>query len=359
MILLPVACYWIYSTILFVLSWLRLTSVELHRIPTDQKMRPANRVTVSHVLQRVAVQHAIQIAVAYALAVGMREDNMSTRSVEHPLLIVAKIIIASVMLDTYQYWMHRWMHTNRWLYRNFHSVHHELTVLYAFGALYNHPMEGLLMDTVGSGLPTVVLDMHPWTATAFFCIATLKTVDDHCGYALPWDPLQTLFRNNAVYHDIHHWGKGRMYNFSQPFFTFWDVWMGTDYEIEMQKQAVAKSQRSVSNTTISCAAVAAEPPQTTVTTSSRSPSNSSSTSPPRRRVVSKTMHVADDSDLLNASPSATLSDSDCSDDSAIGSSCGDDWEAEKACDDRSAALRRRNNTVSHIDPWQPPSATQT
>ncbi|KAI8586932.1 fatty acid hydroxylase superfamily-domain-containing protein [Geranomyces variabilis] len=355
MILLPVACYWIYSTILFILSWLRLTSVELHRIPTDQKMRPANRVTVSHVLQRVAVQHAIQIAVAYGLAVGMREDNMSTRPVEHPLLFVAKIVIASVMLDTYQYWMHRWMHTNRWLYRNFHSVHHELTVLYAFGALYNHPLEGLLMDTVGSGLPTLVLDMHPWTATAFFCIATLKTVDDHCGYALPWDPLQTLFRNNAVYHDIHHWGKGRMYNFSQPFFTFWDVWMGTDYEIAMQKQAAAKAQRSVANGDFSSAAVAAEPPMTTVTTTRRALSEPPDGGVARRRVVSKTLQVADDINPVTP-PSPTLSCSDCSNDSAIGSSCGD-WEAEraaeKACDDRNAP------DIIESDPWRLPAATRT
>jgi sphinganine C4-monooxygenase len=42
----------------------------------------------------------------------------------------------------------------------------------------------------------------------FFTCSTIKTVDDHCGYALPWDPLQHLTGNNAAYHDIHHqsWG---------------------------------------------------------------------------------------------------------------------------------------------------------
>lgn len=37
-----------------------------------------------------------------------------------------------------------------------------------------------------------------------FTFSTIKTVDDHCGYALPFDPLQWLFRNNASYHDVHH-----------------------------------------------------------------------------------------------------------------------------------------------------------
>ncbi len=85
------------------------------------------------------------------------------------------------------------------------------------------------MDILGSAIPAALLDMHPWTATFFFSIATIKTVDDHCGYALPYDILQIIFPNNAAYHDIHHWGKGQRYNYSQPFFTFWDKWMGTDF----------------------------------------------------------------------------------------------------------------------------------
>lgn len=37
----------------------------------------------------------------------------------------------------------------------------------------------------------------------FFAISTAKTVDDHCGFAFPWDPFQHLFGNNSDYHDIH------------------------------------------------------------------------------------------------------------------------------------------------------------
>jgi sphinganine C4-monooxygenase len=61
----------------------------------------------------------------------------------------------------------------------------------------------------------------------FFTCSTIKTVDDHCGYALPWDPLQHITKNNAAYHDIHHQSWGIKTNFSQPFFTIWDGWMGT------------------------------------------------------------------------------------------------------------------------------------
>ena len=62
---------------------------------------------------------------------------------------------------------------------------------------------------------------------AFFAGSTIKTVDDHCGYSLPWDPLQHITSNNAGYHDIHHQSWGIKTNFSQPFFTFWDRLLGT------------------------------------------------------------------------------------------------------------------------------------
>lgn len=78
----------------------------------------------------------------------------------------------------------------------------------------------------------------------FFTGSTFKTVDDHCGYALPWDPLQHLTSNNAGYHDVHHQSWGIKTNFSQPFFTFWDrllgtVWTGGDVSARYEKARLA------------------------------------------------------------------------------------------------------------------------
>jgi sphinganine C4-monooxygenase len=109
----------------------------------------------------------------------------------------------------------------------FHSRHHRLYVPYAFGALYNHPFEGFLLDTVGAGVALKLARMNVRQSIFFFTFSTIKTVDDHCGYALPWDPLQHITSNNAGYHDIHHQSWGIKTNFSQPFFTFWDRLLGT------------------------------------------------------------------------------------------------------------------------------------
>ena len=86
--------------------------------------------------------------------------------------------------------------------------------------------------------------MNTRQGMVFFTGSTFKTVDDHSGYALPWDPLQHITSNNAGYHDVHHQSWGIKTNFSQPFFTFWDrllgtVWTGGDVSARYERARVA------------------------------------------------------------------------------------------------------------------------
>ena len=60
------------------------------------------------------------------------------------------------------------------------------------------------MDTLGAVVAQSLSMMTVRQATVLFMFSTMKTVDDHCGYRLPLDPLQLIFGNNADYHDIHH-----------------------------------------------------------------------------------------------------------------------------------------------------------
>lgn len=130
----------------------------------------------------------------------------------------------------------------------FHSRHHRLYVPYAYGALYNHPFEGFLLDTCGAGLAYLLTGLTPRQAICFFTGSTIKTVDDHSGYALPWDPLQHLTSNNAGYHDVHHQSWGIKTNFSQPFFTFWDrllntQWAGGDVSARYERARLAAEKK--------------------------------------------------------------------------------------------------------------------
>lgn len=139
-------------------------------------------------------------------------------------------------MDTWQYFMHRYMHHNKFLYKHIHSQHHRLVVPYAYGALYNHPVEGLILDTVGGALSFLISGMSPRVSIFFFSFATIKTVDDHCGLWLPGNLFHIFFTNNSAYHDVHHQLYGTKYNFSQPFFVMWDRILGTYMPYSLEKR---------------------------------------------------------------------------------------------------------------------------
>ncbi|KKA28139.1 hypothetical protein TD95_000987 [Thielaviopsis punctulata] len=168
----------------------------------------------------------------------------AARLIYYVLVPTLQFILATVWVDTWQYFLHRLMHTNKWMYTTFHSRHHRLYVPYAYGALYNHPVEGFLLDTLGAGIAYLISGMTQRQGMVFFACSTLKTVDDHCGYSLPWDPLQHLSSNNAEYHDIHHQNWGIKTNFSQPFFTFWDKLLNTRYTGTRHLEQRARTQQA-------------------------------------------------------------------------------------------------------------------
>lgn len=150
---------------------------------------------------------------------------------------VVQFVIAMLVMDTWQYFVHRYMHQNKFLYRHIHSQHHRLVVPYAIGALYNHPLEGLLLDTFGGAISFLISGMTARTAVFFFCFAVIKTVDDHCGLWLPGNIFHVLFQNNTAYHDIHHQLQGTKFNYSQPFFPLWDKLLGTYVPYTLVKRA--------------------------------------------------------------------------------------------------------------------------
>lgn len=78
-------------------------------------------------------------------------------------------------MDAHQYFFHRLFHVNKFLYKHVHSHHHRLYVPYAFGALYNHPVEGFLLDSLGATIAMELTRMSPKMSMVFFTFSTLKT----------------------------------------------------------------------------------------------------------------------------------------------------------------------------------------
>ncbi|KAN0105306.1 Fatty acid hydroxylase superfamily domain containing protein [Russula decolorans] len=256
-VLAPVPAYWLTAAFFQILDLSNAPWLLRHRIHDSAEVASRNRASRLQVFRAVVLQQVIQtaLAIVWLSEHPARADHAEAmRSIARALVALsplgafdsaamavaplayvlywwaipaARLLLAMVVLDTWQYFLHRLMHQSRFLYKHLHSVHHRLYVPYAFGALYNHPVEGFLLDSLGALLSESVAGLSVRQAMFFFILSTCKTVDDHCGYSLPFDPLQMLSGNTADYHDIHHQTIGIKANFSQPWFIHWDVLLGT------------------------------------------------------------------------------------------------------------------------------------
>ncbi|GAA99910.1 uncharacterized protein L969DRAFT_45933 [Mixia osmundae IAM 14324] len=262
----PFLIYWAVSGIFALIDHVQMPFFEQYRIHEPEEVKSRNRVTPGQVFRMVLLQQAVQTVLGLWWLDESDPAEQTFRDHAADMNGYARVIVraafvllgpktatrflttygaeltswaywwgvpmlqffcAAVVMDAWQYMLHRSFHQNKFLYKHVHSVHHRLYVPYAYGALYNHPLEGFLLDTIGAVLSESAARMSTRQAVLFFCISTAKTVDDHCGLKLPFDPLQRLFNNNSDYHDIHHQFFGISSNFAQPFFISWDVICGT------------------------------------------------------------------------------------------------------------------------------------
>lgn len=229
----PIVVYWLYAGF-----YQLLPSLDKFRLHTRREEDEKNSVALSTVIKGVLLQQLAQATVAQLLFLLTTNFDASGPQVQPSIFIqILQIIVAMFTMDTWQYFVHRYMHQNKFLYRHVHSQHHKLVVPYAIGALYNHPLEGLLLDTFGGAISFLVSGMTARTAVIFFCFAVVKTVDDHCGLWLPGNIFHIFFQNNTAYHDIHHQLQGLKYNYSQPFFSIWDKLLGTHMPYTLVKRA--------------------------------------------------------------------------------------------------------------------------
>uniref|UniRef100_A0A7S3R423 Fatty acid hydroxylase domain-containing protein n=1 Tax=Dunaliella tertiolecta TaxID=3047 RepID=A0A7S3R423_DUNTE len=222
----PIFTYWLLAGFYDVLDHSSSKVVAKHRIARREPDGRVNRVSRGHVCRRVLLQHSMQLA-ATLVALVLDPQQCSANPPVGWVRAGLQFLIGMFIMDTWQYWIHRAMHTSAFLYKHFHSTHHQLWNPYAFGALYNHPLEALLLDTLGAAVAMFSLNMTCQLAVGFFCFSTAKTVLDHCNYRFPLNPLHDVFPNSAAYHDVHHDFHGLKANYSQPFFIMWDLLMGT------------------------------------------------------------------------------------------------------------------------------------
>lgn len=137
------------------------------------------------------------------------------------------ILLFLVLHDTYYYWMHRWMHHNKWLWK-VHTVHHRSTTTGVLTAFSFHPVESIL-QAVFLPLFLLVVPLSIFGLFVILFIMTISATINHAGVEIfPKNPWMSSFSNcviGATHHDVHHKYSKKNYGL---YFTLWDKIGGTE-----------------------------------------------------------------------------------------------------------------------------------
>jgi len=137
-----------------------------------------------------------------------------------------QLVFFTVTHDLYIYWMHRWQHKNKFLWR-IHEAHHSPKKVDWLSGSRSHALEILINQTV-EFLPIVLLGSPPEVAAYKGVISAVWGMYIHSNLNVRTGKLQLVI-NGPEMHRIHHTtGKGRNRNFATKF-AIWDWIFGSAY----------------------------------------------------------------------------------------------------------------------------------
>lgn len=119
------------------------------------------------------------------------------------------------------YWMHRTLHTNKWLYKHVHLMHHNYNkaeTLTPWASIAFHPIDGMLQASpYVAMLPIIPCHYLTHFGLLFFTAIWATYIHDAMDFNI--DPIM-----GSKYHTVHH--THYIYNYGQVF-TFCDSFWGT------------------------------------------------------------------------------------------------------------------------------------
>ncbi|KAM4525386.1 cholesterol 25-hydroxylase-like protein [Odontesthes bonariensis] len=194
------------------------------------KLQPQSSVgwaSVRSCLALVLYNHLVLVLPVTLLHWHLRPVLLPQEAPALPRLL-AQVLVCLLLFDFQSFVWHLLHHKVPWLYRNVHKVHHTYTSTSALTAEYSGPWETLSLGLFAAANP-LLLGCHPLTELAFFLLNIWLSVEDHCGYDLPWATHRLVplgLYGGARHHDLHHLKS--KYNYA-PYFTHWDRLAGTLY----------------------------------------------------------------------------------------------------------------------------------
>lgn len=152
--------------------------------------------------------------------------GLSRLKIFSELPIWIQLVFFTITHDFYIYWMHKWQHKNKYLWR-IHEAHHSPKKVDWLSGSRSHAFEILINQTV-EFLPIVLLGSPPEVAAYKGVISAVWGMYIHSNLNVKTGKLQMII-NGPEMHRIHHTtGKGRNRNFATKL-AVWDWIFGSAY----------------------------------------------------------------------------------------------------------------------------------
>lgn len=144
-------------------------------------------------------------------------------------VFLGQVIFVFIIDDVWFYFMHRYLHENKYLLKNVHSIHHRAHTPFPMEYLYAHPFEWML-GTIGPFLGYIfIILVMPLNIYSFWTFALLRNLHEihiHSDLNLPF--LKSIpFISPVEDHDVHHAKLNGNYAST---FRIWDRIMKTRFK---------------------------------------------------------------------------------------------------------------------------------
>jgi len=137
-----------------------------------------------------------------------------------------QLIFFTITHDIYIYFMHRWQHSNKWLWR-IHEAHHSPKKVDWLSGSRSHALEILINQTVEFA-PIILLGSPPEVIAYKGLISAVWGMYIHSNLNVKTGWLQKIINGPEMHRWHHSTGKGRNRNFATKF-AIWDWVFGTAY----------------------------------------------------------------------------------------------------------------------------------
>jgi sterol desaturase/sphingolipid hydroxylase (fatty acid hydroxylase superfamily) len=121
-------------------------------------------------------------------------------------IIVFQVIFAFVIDDIFFYFYHRWLHENKFMLKNVHSIHHRATKPFPLEYLYAHPIEwmlGMIGAFLGFAILLIFMPVNVYAFWIFGALRNLHEIHIHSDLELPVSSKIPLL-SKTKHHDDHH-----------------------------------------------------------------------------------------------------------------------------------------------------------